>query len=179
MTAQPDILALFDLDHTLLPHDSDEKWVEFLIEEGALDREVFEHANRELRARYQRGEAGALEFTEFYLSTLTPFAQEQLTEWHQAFMRRKVLPAISRAARDLIERHRAAFESANRELGERYRRGEAGAVEFAEFYLSTLRPFTTPELDALHVTYMRERILPSIAPPRATSSPGTASLAIA
>ena len=72
MTAQPDILALFDLDHTLLPHDSDEKWVEFLIEEGALDREVFEHANRELRARYQRGEAGALEFTEFYLSTLTP-----------------------------------------------------------------------------------------------------------
>ena len=33
-----DVLALFDLDHTLLTVDSDEAWVEFLIEEGLLDR---------------------------------------------------------------------------------------------------------------------------------------------
>ena len=60
-----DILALFDLDHTLLPNDSDEQWVEFLLEGGKLDREAFESANRELGERYRRGEAGAIEFTEF------------------------------------------------------------------------------------------------------------------
>ena len=37
-----DILALFDLDHTLLPHDSDEQWVEFLLKRGKLDRIAYE-----------------------------------------------------------------------------------------------------------------------------------------
>jgi phosphoserine phosphatase len=31
-----DVLALFDLDHTLMPHDIDEQWVAFLVAEGAL-----------------------------------------------------------------------------------------------------------------------------------------------
>ena len=71
-----DILALFDLDHTLLPHDSDEQWIEFLLANGKLDRASFESANRDLVARYQRGEAGPIEFTEFYLSTLKPFTTD-------------------------------------------------------------------------------------------------------
>lgn len=64
------VLALFDLDHTLLLRDSDEAWVEFLIERGALDRTAFATANHDLVRRYQQGEASALEFTEFYLATL-------------------------------------------------------------------------------------------------------------
>src|SRR5262249_55566234 len=32
------VLALFDLDHTLVPHDSDEEWVAFLIDQEVLDR---------------------------------------------------------------------------------------------------------------------------------------------
>jgi len=35
-------LALFDLDNTLLSGDSDFEWSQFLIEQGVLDREVFE-----------------------------------------------------------------------------------------------------------------------------------------
>lgn len=104
----PDVLALFDLDHTLLPHDSDERWVEFLFEEGVLDRRSFEASNRDLVERYQRGEAGALEFTEFYLSTLTPFTRDELAQRHKVFMDRKILPVISQAARRLIASHRDA-----------------------------------------------------------------------
>ena len=103
-----DVLALFDLDHTLLPHDSDELWVRFLLEEEALDRDRFEDSNRDLSERYGRGEAGAREFTEFYLGTLTPFTPSELASWHEAFMRRKILPVIPRAARELIARHRDA-----------------------------------------------------------------------
>jgi hypothetical protein len=92
-----DILALFDLDHTLLPHDSDEQWVEFLLERGKLDRVAYEAANRELSERYRRGEASAIEFTEFYLSTLKPFTTQELDELHPTFMREKILPSIAPA----------------------------------------------------------------------------------
>src|SRR5450432_4041076 len=101
-----DILALFDLDNTLLPHDSDEQWVEFLLERGMLDRAAFELANRELGERYRRGEASALEFTEFYLSTLKPFTTDDLDAMHPTFMRERILPAIAPAARHLIAKHR-------------------------------------------------------------------------
>ena len=104
--AMPDVLAIFDLDHTLLPHDTDEQWTDFLIATGKLDRLEYESANRDLIARYERGEAGALEFTEFYLSTLTRFSPDELARLHEAFMRERVLPSIPQASRDLIARHR-------------------------------------------------------------------------
>ena len=101
-----DTLALFDLDHTLLLHDSDELWVDFLLERGELDRPVFESANHALVERYRRGEADAREFTEFYLSTLVPFTTEKLATHHATYMRERILPAISPAARALVARHR-------------------------------------------------------------------------
>ena len=103
-----DVLALFDLDHTLLPRDSDEQWVDFLLARGALDRATFEAANRDLAGRYARGEAGALEFTEFYLSTLTTRTPDELAALHAAFMEERIVPSISPAARALVDKHRAA-----------------------------------------------------------------------
>lgn len=104
MTAN--VLALFDLDHTLLPHDTDEQWMDFLLDRGKLDRTVFDAANRDLAARYQRGEAEALEFTEFYLSTLVPFDSLELATLHEQFMAERIVPAIPDAARALIAKHR-------------------------------------------------------------------------
>ena len=39
-------LALFDLDHTLLPLDSDYEWGEFTIRLGWADREEFGRRNK-------------------------------------------------------------------------------------------------------------------------------------
>src|SRR5207244_13183893 len=47
-TMPADVLALFYLDHTLMPHDSDEQWVAFLVEQGALDAARYDPANRDL-----------------------------------------------------------------------------------------------------------------------------------
>lgn len=102
-----DVLALFDLDHTLLTLDSDEAWVEFLIEEGILDRREFERANHDLVARYRAGQASSLEFTYFYLSTLVGRDPAQLDAWHARYLERKIRPAISDAARELVAKHRA------------------------------------------------------------------------
>lgn len=102
-----DVLALFDLDHTLLTLDSDEAWVEFLIEEGLLDRARFERANHEMVARYRAGEATSVEFTYFYLSTLVGREPSTLADWHERYLERKIRPAISAAARALVAGHRA------------------------------------------------------------------------
>jgi HAD superfamily hydrolase (TIGR01490 family) len=103
-----DVLALFDLDHTLLALDSDEAWVEFLIGEGALDRTVFEQGNRAIVDRYRRGEVGVLEFTEFYLATLKGRDPPQLNAWRADYLARAIRPAIPAAARALVDRHRRA-----------------------------------------------------------------------
>jgi HAD superfamily hydrolase (TIGR01490 family) len=103
-----DVLALFDLDHTLLALDSDAAWVEFLIGEGALDRALFEQGNRVIVERYRRGEVCVLEFTEFYLATLKDRESAQLNAWRADYLARVIRPAIPAAARALVERRRGA-----------------------------------------------------------------------
>ena len=48
-------LALFDLDHTLLPYDSDYAWTQYLIDAGAVDREDFTRKNDDFYAQYRAG----------------------------------------------------------------------------------------------------------------------------
>ena len=104
----PEAIALFDLDRTLLTIDADEAWVEFLVEQGALDRVRFEPAMHDVSERYQRGEIGIYEFCEFYLSTLPAHDPAQLQAWRQEYLAERISPAISTAARALVARHRAA-----------------------------------------------------------------------
>jgi HAD superfamily hydrolase (TIGR01490 family) len=108
MGTAADVLALFDLDGTLLGGDCDEAWVGYLIDQGALDRAIVEPANRRIVDRYRRGEVGLLEFAEFYLDTLRPHPPSRLDAWRDAWIPSRILPAIPRAARALVERHRAA-----------------------------------------------------------------------
>jgi HAD superfamily hydrolase (TIGR01490 family) len=103
-----DVLALFDMDHTLLPHDSDEQWVEFLIAEGQIGRADYEEANHALIARYERGEAGPIEFTEFYLSTLLGIDTARLEALRERYLATRVRPRIGAKARALVDRHRNA-----------------------------------------------------------------------
>jgi len=105
MKAPPAVLALFDLDHTLLTIDCDEAWVEFLIEQGVVERTTFEAGNRTIGEKYRRGEVGLLEFTEFYLSTLASHPVERLESWREAYLRAKILPAIPIDSRRLVAQH--------------------------------------------------------------------------
>ena len=43
-------LALFDLDHTLLPLDSDHEWGEFMARIGAVDADSFRNKDYEFYA---------------------------------------------------------------------------------------------------------------------------------
>ena len=64
-------LVLFDLDNTLLAGDSDFEWAQFLIEQGVLDREVYEARNQEFYDQYKAGTLDILEFLDFQLKPLS------------------------------------------------------------------------------------------------------------
>jgi len=98
-------LVLFDLDNTLLAGDSDFEWAQFLIEQGVLDREVYEARNQEFYDHYKAGTLDILEFLDFQLKPLSRHPRAVLDAWHREFMTRKVRPMIRDSARALVERH--------------------------------------------------------------------------
>ncbi len=101
-------LALFDLDNTLLNGDSDFEWAQFLIEQGVLDRELFEAKNLAFYEQYKRGTLDIHEFLDFQLKPLSRHPRRVLDAWHGEFMQRKVRPMMGKPAYDLVGRHRAA-----------------------------------------------------------------------
>jgi len=96
-------LVLFDLDNTLLAGDSDFEWAQFLIEQGVLDREVYEARNLEFYEQYKAGTLDIHEFLDFQLKPLSRHPRSQLDAWHTEFMRDKILPIITAKARVLVD----------------------------------------------------------------------------
>ena len=100
-------LALFDLDNTLLEGDSDFEWAQFLIEQGVLDREVYEARNQAFYDQYKAGTLDIHAFLDFQLKPLSRHPRAQLESWHKEFMDRKIRPIVRDKALALVRRHRA------------------------------------------------------------------------
>jgi HAD superfamily hydrolase (TIGR01490 family) len=99
-------LALFDLDNTLLAGDSDFEWAQFLIEQGVLDREVYEARNEWFYQQYKMGMLDIHAFLDFQLKPLSRHKRAELDEWHKEFMCRKIAPMMLQKSHDLVEQHR-------------------------------------------------------------------------
>ena len=98
-------LALFDLDHTLLPIDSDYEWGQFLVRIKAVDAREYARRNDEFFAQYQDGTLDPVEYLEFALGTLACFPQQELEAMHAQYMREVIAPNVRPAALDLVRRH--------------------------------------------------------------------------
>ena len=102
-------LALFDLDHTLLPLDSDYQWAQYLAKSGrAGDPEVALRRNEELMVRYNAGDLTAEQAAEFMLGLLAAHPPHLLAAWHEDFMHRVIRPAMTEQAVELVRKHLAA-----------------------------------------------------------------------
>ena len=100
-------LAIFDLDNTLLRGDSDHAWGEFLVEQGAVDRERFASENNRYYAAYLAGTLDIYEFLEQHqLRPLAEHDRATLERWRREFVRTKIAPLITPAAQALVEQHR-------------------------------------------------------------------------
>ena len=98
-------LALFDLDHTLLPVDSDFEWGSFLARKGVVDGDWFARRNAEFYAQYQAGTLDMDAFLAFGLAPLAAHDRVTLDAWHVEFMHDVIEPRIRPSARDLVQRH--------------------------------------------------------------------------
>ncbi len=101
-------LALFDLDHTLLPIDSDYSWGQFTITLGWTDPVEFARRNDEFYAHYQAGTLDIHDYVRFATEAFRLRGPQAAAEAHQRFMREVIAPAIRPQALALVERHRQA-----------------------------------------------------------------------
>jgi HAD superfamily hydrolase (TIGR01490 family) len=98
-------LALFDLDHTLLDGDSNQLWLAWLVEQGAVPHERLAQ-QAEHYARYQAGSLDIEAYLAFHLSLL---GERPLADWRpvrDAFVAARIAPRIGEAARAALELHR-------------------------------------------------------------------------
>ncbi len=99
-------ICLFDLDHTLLPLDSDHAWGEFTTRLGWTDAQTFAHQNDAFYRQYQQGGLDIHAYVRFATQAARERGLKASALAHQDFMREVIEPAILPQAKALIERHR-------------------------------------------------------------------------
>lgn len=101
-------LALFDLDHTLLPLDSDHAWGQFTVALGWRDAETHTRANDAFYEQYKAGTLDIHEYIRFSVAPLAEHGVDQSDAAHRRFMDQVIRPAIRPVAVELVRRHQAA-----------------------------------------------------------------------
>lgn len=101
-------LALFDLDNTLLPLDSDYAWGEFSQHIGWTDPMSFKARNDQFYADYQAGVLDIHDYVRFATDAVRLKGAEQAAKAHRQFMSEIILPAVKPAALELVKQHQAA-----------------------------------------------------------------------
>ena len=100
-------LCLFDLDHTLLPLDSDHEFGEFIIRQGLVDGEAYRRQNDGFYQQYVEGTLVLADYIRFSTSVWRTLDANRQAALQQAFMDEVIRPAIRPEALDLVARHRA------------------------------------------------------------------------
>ena len=98
-------LALFDLDHTLIPTDSDHEWGRFMVKLGIVDADTFMRDVDRFYADYKAGQLDIHAYLETMLTPLAKYSRAQLAEWHAQFMHEVIKPALVPAALELVRKH--------------------------------------------------------------------------
>jgi hypothetical protein len=99
-------LALFDLDHTLLPIDSADAWSHFLVRAGGLDPSPHDAQIRRFADDYRSGSFDPEEYLAFQMGLLARFPRATLEQIRADFVREVVEPNLRDEAFELIESHR-------------------------------------------------------------------------
>ena len=101
-------LALFDLDHTLIPIDSDYSWGQFTVQLGWRDAESHTRANDAFYEQYKAGTLDIHEYIRFTVQALRERGVAQSDAAHRRFMDEIIRPAMRPQALELVRRHQAA-----------------------------------------------------------------------
>ena len=95
-------LALFDLDLTLLPIDSDHAWGEFMVTLGWAEATSFRAGNDAFYADYRAGRLDIEAYIAFATAPLIARSAAERAAGRERFMREVVAPAIRPEAMALV-----------------------------------------------------------------------------
>ena len=107
MGASKTKITFFDLDHTLLPIDSDYSWGVFTQRIGWTDPAAFQRRNDEFYAHYQAGTLDIHDYVRFATEAIRQRDAGQYQAAHERFMREMVSP-LHEAAVGLVRSHQVA-----------------------------------------------------------------------
>lgn len=103
-------LALFDLDHTLLPIDSDYSWGVFTQAIGWADPVEFARRNEEFFAQYQAGGLDVHAYVRFATDAIRRHGRDASLKARERFMREVIAPVVRPQALELVRTHQRAGE---------------------------------------------------------------------
>lgn len=100
-------LCLFDLDHTLLPIDSDHAFGDFMVRIGWADGDAFRRGNDLYYAQYQAGRLDLGEYIDFSTAPWRHRHPDEQRAVQQRFLDEVVRPVLRPQALDLVREHQA------------------------------------------------------------------------
>lgn len=98
-------ITLFDLDHTLLPIDSDYSWGEFTQRIGWTDPVEFKRRNDEFYAHYVAGTLDVHDYVRFAVEALRTRGPAAYRAAHERFMQEWITPRLRESALALVRTH--------------------------------------------------------------------------
>lgn len=101
-------LALFDLDGTLIPKDSDHAFGEYLVQRGWVSAADFGRANDRFYADYLAGRLDMPAYVDFATSAWRGRDAAELEAVMQSFLAEVVRPMLLPQALSLVQQHRDA-----------------------------------------------------------------------
>lgn len=104
-------LALFDLDHTLIPLDSDYAWGEFTTARGWTDANEFKRQNDAFYEHYKAGALDVHAYVRFATAAIVRQGAINSIAAHADFMRSVIENAIKPQALKLVRDHQAAGDT--------------------------------------------------------------------
>jgi HAD superfamily hydrolase (TIGR01490 family) len=100
-------LTIFDLDHTLIPIDSDYQWSQYLIHLGLVDKEAHQAQNDVFYQHYVDGCLDIHAYLAFQLEPLAKVPMAQIEAWRTQYIQERIAEQIKPAALELVKHHQA------------------------------------------------------------------------
>ena len=99
-------IAMFDLDHTLLPLDSDSSWGRFTAGLGWVDRAAFDLQNEKFFRDYRAGTLDIDAYVAFATAAFLAQGQAAAEVAHARYLQDIIAPEIHPQAIELVQDHR-------------------------------------------------------------------------
>ena len=99
-------IAFFDLDHTLIPIDSDQSWGDFTVALGWVSAVDFKSANQAFYQDYVAGRLDIHAYVKFATDAIRRRGQQASLQARQRYLNEVIEPAVRPSALKLVETHR-------------------------------------------------------------------------